>query len=604
MKKVNKINKILSLVLALFMVLVCNASLTTSKLSAYRLENGEKVYSIIGDRIIYATEKAFDETIVTFEATIKLPKSLADDIDAGIIMGNYYNLQKWHGDACNFSVSTKGNFRVGWSTVASASGTAQTFAYDHTFTEVDLRTGNWEHVAVVYDRSSNSMKYYVNGELKATHTPNFTIPYKAVSTMNFGIGSDWNNWLGKKTPFYGEIKQITVYGNALTQSQIQADINKPYITSDERLGLNLMGNWYFGEFWGQEKVIQNTANAGTKQNCIRYTYDAYVPVEVQGMEGGWDYSFAIIPDIQAMTHNYEKFGKNLTQLHQWLLDNKTAYNIQFVSYVGDLGECQYADESKRDHVIAEWTFMQDKVHMLDGKIPYTLSLGNHDYDDWCRTNRNTTMFDRFFNYDQMKELPGFGGVYQKGEMDNSYYLIKVSEDVEYLIFALEHSPRYMVLNWVDRIISEHPNARVILTSHCIVDVDGSFNAVGDVTDATVNGRKHFAGSYGGQDIWDKIASKHANMFMTYSGHLSCDNVVTRTDIGENGNKVYSTLVDFQGAMLTSKMNTFLLVRVDEDTKRISFCAYSPEMDACYNEQNQWIFSFADENNPAVGGVSV
>jgi signal peptidase I len=70
-------------------------------------------------------------------------------------------------------------------------------------------------------------------------------------------------------------------------------------------------------------------------------------------------------------------------------------------------------------------------------------------------------------------LPGFGGAYKPGDMDNTYSLIKVSEDVEYLILALEHAPRYMVLNWADRIISEHPNARVILTAHCLVDVDGT-----------------------------------------------------------------------------------------------------------------------------------
>lgn len=596
-----KINKILSVVLVFFLMLGCSFISGTKNASAYRLVNGEEVYSIIGDRIIYAIEKPLDETIVTFEATIKLPKNLADDIEGGVIMGNYYNLQNWCGDACNFAVGTKGNFRVGWASVASASGTPQTFAYDHTFTEVDLRTGNWEHVAVVYNKASNSMSYYVNGVLKSTHTPSFTIPYEAISTMKFGIGSDWNSWLGKKTPFYGEIKQITAYNTALTQAQIQADVNNPQISTNDRQGLGLIGNWYFGEYWGNEKVIYNSATGGL--NCIRHTYDAYVEVEEVGMQGGWDYSFAIIPDIQAMTHNYDKpQGANLTQLHQWLLDNKTSHNIQFVSYVGDLGECQYADTTKRAHVEAEWDFMQSKVHMLDGKIPYSISLGNHDYDDWCRTNRNTTMFDRHFRYDEMKNLPGFGGAYKPGDMDNAYYLIKVSEDVEYLILALEHAPRYMVLNWADRVISEHPNARVILTAHCLVDVDGTFNARGDVTDGTINPRSHFAGSYSGQDVWDRLASKHANMFMTYSGHLSCDQVVTREDIGVHGNKVYSTLVDFQGAMLTSKMNTFLLVKVDEDTKRISFCAYSPEMDACYNEQNQFVFSFADPFNPAVGGV--
>ena len=72
-----KLNRILSFVIALFLAVMCNGVMSSGNLYAYRLVNGEKIHSIIGDRIIYATEEAFDETIVTFEATIKLPKALA-----------------------------------------------------------------------------------------------------------------------------------------------------------------------------------------------------------------------------------------------------------------------------------------------------------------------------------------------------------------------------------------------------------------------------------------------------------------------------------------------------------------------------------------------
>lgn len=592
-----KVNKILSAVLAFSLAAAGSGAMLTESVNAYRLENGEKVYSIIGDRIMYSVEKAFDQTIVTFEASIRMPKGLADEIEGGVIFGNYWNRNVEFGDACNFSVGKNGNFRVGWGAKVSGSGTAQTFNYDHTFTGYDLRTGEWTHIAVVYDKANNSMHYYVNGQLNETHTPDTKIPYEAVSTMKFGVGCDWNHWLGNKTPFYGDIRQITAYSTALTQAQISDDMSDTQITSAERKDMGLMGNWYFSEFWGQDKTIYNTADNGP--DCIRYTYDTYVPVENPGMDGGWDYSFAVIPDIQAMTHYKHD---NLNGLTEWLVENKEEYNIQFVSYLGDLGECQYADESKRAHVEEEWAFMANALHKLDNEIPYIPVLGNHDYDDWCRTNRNTTMFDKHFKYDDMKNLPGFGGVFKEGDMDNNYSLIKVSEDVEYLVFGLEYTPRYTVLNWMDRIISEHPNARVIVNSHCLVNPDGLFNGAEGTANSDGNANKHSVSSYTGWNTWDKIARKHANMFMMYSGHIPSDEIVTRTDIGDNGNKVYSTLVDYQGAMLTSKMNTFLLVKVDEDTKMMSFCAYSPEMDACYNEQNQWTFSFADENNPAIGGV--
>ena len=82
--------------------------------NAYSLINGEKNYSIAADRYIYQTEKAFDETIRSFETWIRLPASLTDTVPGGVIFGNYYNEPMGYPGSVNFSVGTQGKFLLQW----------------------------------------------------------------------------------------------------------------------------------------------------------------------------------------------------------------------------------------------------------------------------------------------------------------------------------------------------------------------------------------------------------------------------------------------------------------------------------------------------------
>ena len=127
---------------------------------AYTLdENGEKDYSIQGDRYIYQVSAPYDKSIATFESWIMLPEDLADEAVGGVIFGNYFyhdNSNGYYPGCADFAVSYKGNFYLYWNNGE----------YIHTFETADLRTGKWTHVALTI--GEDAVNYYVDGELKET----------------------------------------------------------------------------------------------------------------------------------------------------------------------------------------------------------------------------------------------------------------------------------------------------------------------------------------------------------------------------------------------------------------------------------------------------
>lgn len=49
----------------------------------------------------------------------------------------------------------------------------------------------------------------------------------------------------------------------------------------------------------------------------------------------------------------------------------------------------------------------------------------------------------------------------------------------------------------------------------------------------------------GEQMWDKLVSKYPNILFVFSGHVLNGGVGTLVSIGEQGNKVYQMLANFQ-----------------------------------------------------------
>ena len=82
-----------------------------------------------------------------------------------------------------------------------------------------INLNEWQHVAVVYNEASGSMKFYKNGEL-FTYSNNIGQPSSA---QKFAIGS--SQQAGPNQFFEGKISDVRVWNIERTQAQIQANMN-------------------------------------------------------------------------------------------------------------------------------------------------------------------------------------------------------------------------------------------------------------------------------------------------------------------------------------------------------------------------------------------
>jgi predicted MPP superfamily phosphohydrolase len=122
----------------------------------------------------------------------------------------------------------------------------------------------------------------------------------------------------------------------------------------------------------------------------------------------------LLPDTQTYAEKYPEVLDS--QINYILRERK---NINFVLQQGDLTQ---------NNNNKEWEVIKNAFSKLDNKVPYVLAAGNHDMgsaDGKTADVRNSTLFNQNFSFAHMSQLPGFGGVFEQGKMDNAYYLTQL-----------------------------------------------------------------------------------------------------------------------------------------------------------------------------------
>jgi hypothetical protein len=104
------------------------------------------------------------------------------------------------------------------STQGGAPGMGGTFSANPLYGTGALTVNAWTHLAATYDRTT--MRLYVNGTQVASRAQTGNI---ATSTNALQIGGD--SFYGQY--FQGNIDEVRVYNRALSQAEIQTDMNTP-----------------------------------------------------------------------------------------------------------------------------------------------------------------------------------------------------------------------------------------------------------------------------------------------------------------------------------------------------------------------------------------
>ena len=272
------------------------------------------------------------------------------------------------------------------------------------------------------------------------------------------------------------------------------------------------------------------------------------------------YSFVLVGDTQMLTLYDSKNNTNyLSHIYDWIVENKETRKIEYVFGLGDI------TDKNSD---SEWDIAKTQIDKLNGVVPYSLVRGNHD---------GSASFNKNFNNDTYRSQ--FQGFYDN-TINNSYRKFSVGGD-DYLFVTLDYGANDDILKWASNIISRNPDRRVIISTHGYLSSTGS--ALDDVTSSFGTPMDNT-----GKDMWDKLISKHKNIFMVISGHVGVDSPVINVRRAKNNNHVIQVLVDPQNADQNVSNGGFVsIINFYEDETKLTFEYYSTIKKAHYKESNQF-----------------
>jgi hypothetical protein len=219
-----------------------------------------------------------------------------------------------------------------------------------------------------------------------------------------------------------------------------------------------------------------------------------------------EFTIIALPDTQ---HYSEAFPAIFTSQTQWIVNNKAARNIAFVTHEGDVVQ-NYG-------ITAEWQAANASMSLLDGVVPYGIGPGNHD--------QPTAMFNQYFPYTRYQGQPWYGGHY--GSVNDNNYQLFSAGGLDFVIVHLEFCPPAAAVSWASSVLQNHPGRIGMMTTHGYLGLSAE-RSVHSCTNT--------------QYLWDGLAVPNPNLHFMLSGHVHGES--RRADV-VNNHTVHQLLADYQ-----------------------------------------------------------
>ncbi|MFT5468020.1 MAG: hypothetical protein ACI8UO_003128 [Verrucomicrobiales bacterium] len=253
------------------------------------------------------------------------------------------------------------------------------------------------------------------------------------------------------------------------------------------------------------------------------------------------FSIAVIPDTQH--YKGEPLANKVFDGYtDWIADNLVRQRIVFVSHVGDI-----VDVSNRE----QWTLARRAMDKFHGRVPYGISVGNHDMTG----AGDSSLFQEFFPKSRFEEFDWYAGCFENASGDsaisgnnaNSVQLFEAG-GMKFVFLHLECNAPDNVLAWADSILTQHADRRALVTTHMGLGPRDKPKTADDYFDAP-KGRMTWKKRHGDrgnspQQMWDKCFKKHANLFMICCGDQSRTQALRQESKGVGGNIAHELLSDY------------------------------------------------------------
>lgn len=275
------------------------------------------------------------------------------------------------------------------------------------------------------------------------------------------------------------------------------------------------------------------------------------PVQPKLSDPG-SFSMVVIPDPQS----YVKYAANqpLFDLQTaWVANSLESLRIRTVLCTGDLveqNEWPVPNGRNGDQTgIQQWEAVSHSFERLDGKVPYVVCTGNHDYG-YERSENRLSHFPTYFPAERNScwsgTLVSVGKNYEGiPTLENAAYELVTETWGKLLVVSIEFAPRDEALEWARRLTEQpkYKEHKVIVLTHSYMSPQAVRHEKEDYLVAPAN--------YG-QAIWKKLIEPSQNICLLICGH-ECEivgyegQVSFRTDKNKAGKPVAQMMFNAQTA---------------------------------------------------------
>jgi hypothetical protein len=294
-------------------------------------------------------------------------------------------------------------------------------------------------------------------------------------------------------------------------------------------------------------------------------------VQIQRRERLSPFTVVVLPDTQFYASSFPEVFEAQTE---WIVKNKEAQRIAFVLHEGDIVNF---DEK------AQWERAANSMRKLDGVVPYALTPGNHDLP--LGNRRSGGLMNEYFPVSHFLRYPWFRETYEPNDIENSYMIVDGGGQ-KWLVLSLEFGPRDGVLEWAGQILRKYPTTPAIVVTHAYLYPDSTRYDIKTRPDQEYSPH-HFeleGGANDGEEMWQKLVSKHDNVKFVLSGHMV--EAGRLTSVRESGTKVHQILANYQtcwrndcpdpdGRPSNGGNGWLRLMRFEPARNRVTVRTYSP-----------------------------
>ena len=248
-----------------------------------------------------------------------------------------------------------------------------------------------------------------------------------------------------------------------------------------------------------------------------------------GRAGSTDeFTIVALPDTQKYVLD-GAYPEIFTAQTQWIIDNKEALNIVFVTHEGDIVDTWNS--------IAEWDYANTSMSLLDVVIPYGVVPGDHDHAGE-NPDGSTQYYELYFPASRFESYPWWGAGFNNNT--NNYQLLTIGRQ-DYIFFGMDFCPSQDELDWANLILTTYSDRKAVLTTHALLDTSAQYYGSSDFS-RYPNGDPNPTGDT--SFIWNDLIRNHENLQLVLCGHMHGE--ARRTDDNLAGKPVHQLLADYQG----------------------------------------------------------